>query len=445
MSHDPTPQKKPEPTPGDRRRRRRIGFIVAVLLVAAVGGIYWDTHTGVNAIRAAGGRGGGRGRFAQMNGPLPVVAQPAQKGDINIYLNGLGTVTPLATVTVRSQISGLLVEIHFEEGQMVNKGDLLAVIDPRPYQVALEQAKGQLLQAQAQLKEAQVDLARYVKLAEQDSIAGQQVDTQRALVTQYEGLVQVDQSAIDSASLNLTYCHITAPVSGRVGLRQVDIGNYVTPGDSGGLVVLAELKPITVIFTLPEDDIPGVSTRINSGIKIPVDAYDRMQVHKLASGTLGTIDNEVDPSTGTFKLRALFPNDDLQLFPNQFVNVRMLLDVHKDATVIPSSAIERGQQGAFVYLVKPDSTVASRAVTLGTTEGERVEVLSGLAIGDRVVTDGGDRLKEGQDVIVQDSENGSSTPPPAGTPGRRRRNGAPGDGGPGSKAGAPQTSTSAQN
>jgi multidrug efflux system membrane fusion protein len=445
MSHDPSLQTKPEPTPGDRRRRRRIGFIAVAVVVAVIGGIYWKTHTGVDATQRTGGGGGrGGGRFGMMNGPLPVVAKAAEKADLNVFLNGLGAVTPLATVTIRTQISGQLTEIHFNEGQMVAKGDLLALIDPRPYQVALEQAQGQLQQAQAQLKEAQVDLARYEKLAEQDSIAGQQVDTQRALVSQYEGLVQVDKSAIDSATLNLTYCHVTAPISGRVGLRQVDAGNYVTPGDANGLVVLTQLTPIAVIFTLPEDNIPAVAARVRSGAQIAIDAFDRTQTRKIASGTLSTIDNEVDPTTGTFKLRAIFPNDKEQLFPNQFVNIRMLLTVDQGETVIPTSAIERGQQGAFVYVVQPDNTVTSRPVTLGTTEGERVAVLTGLAVGERVVVDGADKLKEGMQVIVQSSDSGSA---PAGSTGRRHRKGSDADAGgdPGSKSGAPQSSANPRN
>ena len=376
-------------------------YLVGAAIVILLGTIYWYNHR--EGAQAYGGPGGGRGgRFGPgANGPLPVMARPAFEGDIDIYLNGLGTVTPLATVVVRSQISGQLVQVAFQEGQMVKAGDLLAVIDPRPYQVALEQAEGQQQQAKAQLEEAKIDLARYVTLGTQDSIAQQQIDAQRALVTQDEGIVQTDQAAIDSAQLNLTYCHIVAPVAGRVGLRQVDPGNYVTPGDASGIVLLTQIKPITVIFTLPEDNIPAVAARLRSGAKIAVDAFDRTQTVKLATGTVATIDNQIDPTTGTFKVRALFANDDEGLFPSQFVNVRMLLDTLRGATVIPTSAIERGDQGSFVYVVKPDNTVTARAVTLGATEGERIAVLSGLNLGERVVVDGADRLKEGGRVIVQ--------------------------------------------
>ena len=284
----------------------------------------------------------------------------------------------------------------------MNKGDVLAVIDPRPYAAALEQAQGQLLQAQAQYKEAQIDLDRYVTLSAQDSISKQQVDAQRALVSQYQGMVKQNQGAVDNAKLNLGYCHVTAPISGRVGLRLVDQGNYVTPGDSTGLVILAQVKPITVIFTLPEDNIPQVLKQVrNPGAKVPVDAYNRDNTVKLASGILSTIDNTVDPTTGTFKLRATFPNDDEMLFPNQFVNISMLLDVQHGATVVSTSAIERGQQGSFVYVVGADNKVTAKTVTLGTTEGERVAVLTGIEPGDKVVVDGADRLKDGMEVDAQ--------------------------------------------
>jgi len=373
MSTSPS-EKTGKASSSPRRFRLRPIHCIGVALIVLLGSIYWYNH------RASPQRfgGAGRGRFGPgATGPLPVMVRPAREGDIDIYLSGLGTVTPLATVTVRTEISGLLMSVAFQEGQLVKQGDLLAIIDPRPYQVALEQAQGQLQEAKAQLEEARIDLDRYVTLSQQDSIAKQQVDAQRALVTQDEGVVETDQAAIDSAQLNLTYCHIIAPVAGRVGLRQVDAGNYVTPGDANGLVVLTQIKPITV------------------------DAYDRSQTVKLASGTVATIDNEVDPTTGTFKLRAIFPNDDEKLFPSQFVNVQMLLDTDEDVTVIPSSAIERGDQGAYVYVVKPDNTVTARPVTLGPSEGERIEVKTGLDPGERVVVDGADRLKEGAKVIVQ--------------------------------------------
>jgi multidrug efflux system membrane fusion protein len=341
--------------------------------------------------------------------PLPVVVNLAHKGNINIILNGLGTVTPVATVTVRSQVTGQLNEIRFKEDQMVAKGDVLAVIDSRPFQAALDQAQGQLLQAQAQYKEAQIDLDRYSKLSEQDSISKQQVDSQRALVSQYEGMVKADEGAVANAQVNLSYCQITAPVAGRVGLRQIDQGNYVTPGDTNGIVILTQVKPISVIFTLPEDNIPQVVKEVRAGTTIPVDAYNRDNSVKLASGTLSTVDNTVDPTTGTFKLRATFTNDDESLFPNQFVNISMLVSVDKGVTIVPTSAIERGQQGSFVYLVQAaeekdgekaetKSTVTAKTVTLGPTEGENVEVTSGVSPGDKVVVDGADRLKEGMEV-----------------------------------------------
>jgi multidrug efflux system membrane fusion protein len=350
---------------------------------------------------ARNGAAGGRGRRGDIGQVQPVTVQAAATGDLNIYVEGLGTVVPLANITLRAQVAGQLMEVDFKEGQLVKQGDLLAVIDPRPYEVAIQQAHGQLVQAQAQLKDAQINLTRYEKLSQLDSISTQQVDTQRALVSQYAGQVEADQAAINSAQLNLAYCHVTAPVAGRVGFRQVDAGNYVTPGDANGLVVLTQVKPTTVIFTLSEDSVPEVAARLHSGAVIPIDALDRTQTHQLATGTLSTIDNQVDSTTGTFKLRALFPNDDEALFPNQFVNIRMLLDIDRGATVIPASAIERGQPGTFVYIVKPDHTVTARPVKLGPAEGERVAVLSGLAVGEQVVTDGADRLKEGMLVTTQ--------------------------------------------
>jgi len=395
------------------KSRIRPFYVIPFLVVAMIGALWWynrlqDIPSGMPQGGGGGGHGpgggghhGGPGGRFGMAGPLPVIAMPASTGDMELYLNGLGTVVPTTQVTIRTQISGILMDVKFQEGQLVKQGDLLALIDPRPYEVSLETAQGNLLQAQSQLKEAKLDLERYKVLATQDSIASQQVDTQTALVTQYEGLVKVDQAAIDSAQLNLTYCHVTAPVDGRVGLRQVDKGNYVTPGDSNGLVVLTQTHPITVIFTLPEDYIPEVTHQINAGAKLGVDVFDRTVTTKLASGTLLTIDNMVDQSTGTFKLRATFANNDDELFPNQFVNARMLLEVLHGILMIPTSSIERSEEGTFVYLVQADHTVTARVIKLGSTEGEKVQVLSGLTNGDMVVVDGADKLKEGMEVAEQ--------------------------------------------
>jgi multidrug efflux system membrane fusion protein len=394
---DPYSKKQPR-----NKKSHPVLWTVVILVVLALGLIAYRARmsrsAGPKTGRARGGFGG-----AGMNGPLPVLARAAQKGNINVILNALGTVTPLATVTVRTQINGQLMQVNFAEGQMVKQGDLLAVIDPRPYQAALEQAQGQSLQAQAQLKEAQIDLDRYITLSSQDSISKQQVDSQRALVSQYEGMAKTDQAAVDNAQLNLNYCHIIAPFNGRVGLRLIDQGNYVTPGDATGLVILTQVKPITVIFSLAERYIPAVQKRIRSGDSIEVGASNSDDSAKLAAGKLGTIDNTVDTTTGQFKLRAIFPNDDEGLFPNQFVTIHMLLDVDRGVTVIPTSAIERGQQGSFVYVVGADSKVAAKPVTLGDTEGERVAVTTGIAVGDKVVVDGADRLKDGMEVVVQDA------------------------------------------
>jgi membrane fusion protein, multidrug efflux system len=398
----PRPVGRPPTAAEKKRSRRLVLFTLLCLLILGTGSLLYYRSKTPKSTGFQGMGGGRRGGGFGMGGPLPVVVNMARKADINIILNGLGTVTPLATVTVTTQISGYLTQVNFAEGQLVNKGDLLAVIDPRPYAAALEQAQGQLLQAQAQFKEAQIDLERYVTLSGQDSISKQQVDAQRALVSQYEGMVKQNQGVVDNAQLNLTYCHIIAPISGRVGLRLVDQGNFVTPNSTTGLVLLTQVKPITVIFTLPEDNIPQVVKQARTaGSKVTVDAYNRDNTVKLASGVLATIDNTVDPTTGTFKLRALFPNDDEALFPNQFVNVSMLIDVQKGSTVVSTSAIERGQQGSFVYVVGTDNKVSAKTVTLGATEGERVAVLTGIAPGDKVVVDGADRLKEGMEVDPQ--------------------------------------------
>jgi multidrug efflux system membrane fusion protein len=327
-----------------------------------------------------------------------VVSDVATKRDINIFLNGLGTVTPLRTVTVRSRVDGELIKLHFTEGQVVKEGDVLAEIDARPFQVMLMQAEGQMARDQALLANARIDLERYQTLFKQDSIAKQQVDTQAALVRQYEGAVRTDQSQIDSAKLQLTYSRVTAPISGRLGLRQVDQGNVVRAGDANGLVVITQLQPVAVIFTIPQDNLQLVLKRIRETEKLPVEAWDRENRTKLAAGTLITVDNQIDPTTGTVKLKAEFPNTDGSLFSNQFVNVRMLVETRKDMTAVPAAAVQRGAQGLFVYVVKDDSTVTVRPVKVGPTEGAFMAIEGGVQPGERVVVDGVDRLREGAKI-----------------------------------------------
>ena len=339
------------------------------------------------------------GRFGPA-GPMPVTAATVEKQDIPITFQALGTVTPLATVTVRPRIAGHLVRIGFREGQTVRKGDFLAEIDPRPYELALKQAQAQLQRDRALLRNAEVDLERYRTLVAEDSIARQQLDTQESLVRQYQGTVKADEAQVESARLDLAYCRIAAPVTGRVGLRQVDEGNYVQTNDASGIVVITQMKPISVIFTLPEDRLPTIRKRLRAGAALPVAAYDRTRTTKLATGTLVTIDNQVDPSTGTVKLRANFDNEDESLFPNQFVNVEILADVLSEAAVIPNAAVQRGAQGTFVYEITPDYTVSVRPVTLGAGAGDRVAVMSGIDLGDRIVVDGADKLRGGAKVAV---------------------------------------------
>jgi multidrug efflux system membrane fusion protein len=344
---------------------------------------------------------------------MSIVPSVVGKGDIGINLNALGTVTSLATVTIRTQISGYLVKVAFKEGDEVKKGDLLAEIDSRPYEATLAQAKGQLARDEAMLKGAQVDLARYQGLAAQNAVPRQQLDTQIALVGQDQGIVEADRATVKSAEVNLNYTRILSPLDGRVGLRLVDQGNYVTAGDTNGLVVITQLQPISVLFTVPEDNLQAISKRLQDGAVLPATAYDRSGANKLADGALQTFDSQIDPTTGTIKLRAQFPNQSRALYPNQFVNVRLLLDTHKDVTTMPTAGVQRGVPGTFVYLINGDSTVSVRPVQLGVSDGDRVEVLAGLAPGDRIVIDGADKLRDGAKINIR-PEAGAAGMPAAG-------------------------------
>jgi multidrug efflux system membrane fusion protein len=403
-----------------KRLRTLLGIGLGLAVVAGAGWYFSHSGTTPPAHTASSRFGAGL--------PVPVGLAAAQKGDIPIVVRALGTVTPLNTVNVKTQITGQLIKVEFKEGQMVKQGDLLAVVDPRPYDVALQQAIGQQQKDEALLKNAQTDLERYKKLVAQDSIARQQLDTQGSLVRQYEAALVMDQAAVDNAKLNVTYTRIIAPLTGRIGLRTVDPGNYVTMGDATSICIITQVQPISVLFTIPEDTLPQVRQRMKTGATLEVRVLDRAQKTELAVGRLDTHDNAIDITTGTVKLRAVFDNTDETLFPNQFVNVRLLVDTVKDAVVVPVAAIQRGQPGTFVYLAKADDTVAIRVVELGATDGEKQQIVSGLQIGDQVVIDGTDRLRDGAKIRRPGDHKAGGPPVAAAPPGRPAADGTKSDG-----------------
>ena len=397
----PDVAQRPPTHGGEEERSYRPWLWLLVLGILAAGVIYWYHRA------SAGKEASSSAAAARASAVTPVVAATAQRGDIGVYFNGLGAVTPIYTVTVKSRVDGQLMSVPFKEGQLVHRGDLLAQIDPRPFQVQLTQAEGQLIKDQAALENARIDLTRYQTLLTQNAAPEQQYATQKALIVQDEGAVKTDQGLIASAKLNIIYCHITSPITGRVGLRLVDPGNIVHATDTNGLVVITQVQPISVIFTIAEDQVPAVLKKVRAGKRLPVEAYDREMKNKLSQGTLTTLDNQIDPTTGTLKLRATFDNKDDALFPDQFVNARLLVEQKRGVTLLPAAAIQRSSRTTFVYLVKQDQTVTVRAVVLGTTEGDKTEIVSGVSPGDIVVTTGVDKLQEGSRVkaTVSDQRN----------------------------------------
>jgi membrane fusion protein, multidrug efflux system len=385
------------PPPGDEKKGKSRAWVWLLVLCLLGGGAYYLSRGGAGQDTKKTGKQDGK----QGSRSVPVVTATARQGNMDIFLNGLGTVAALNTVTVRTRVDGQLDKVAFTEGQFVKRGELLAQIDPRPYQVQLEQAEGQMARDAAQLKNARLDLERYRVLLAQDSLPKQQYDTQAAAVTQYEGTLKSDQAQIDSAKLQITYCRITSPLTGRIGLRLVDQGNMVHASDTNGLAVITQMQPIAVLFNITAGDVPQVLQKMRAGRKLRVDAYDKSMAAKIATGELLTIDNQIDLTTGTLRFKALFPNGDGALFPNQFVNARLLIDTKRNTVIVPEAAVQRKPQGTFAYVVKSDNTVEDRDIVLGPSEADERSVESGLAPGEVVVVEGVDKLQPGSKVSTR--------------------------------------------
>src|ERR1041384_1684253 len=388
----------PPPAPVKQPRRRKPWLMLPVLLIAGIAGFLILQHRQKATVAAA--------KTPPAPPGVAISTSVAQQGDIGVYINALGSVAPLSTVTVKSRVDGQLMSVNYREGQMVKQGDLLAQIDSRPFEAQLAQAEGQYQRDKALLENANIDLNRYQIAYSKNAIPKQQLDTQVATVHQYEGVVNIDQAQIDNAKVQVAYCRITSPITGRVGLRLVDPGNIVHAADTNGMLVITQLQPIDVLFSVAEDYLPQIRQQLHRGNRLTVDAFDRTQQTKLSTGALLTFDNEIDPTTGTIKLKAVFPNQDNALFPNQFVNARLLVSTQHGVILIPPVAIQRDAQECFVYLVKPDQTVAMQTISTGTTDGT-VTAVEGLKAGDVIAIDGFDKLQSGTKVTLQKKNAGA--------------------------------------